>query len=173
MIPQQELGVPSADETGTTFVANALLKARHAARLTGLPALADDSGIEVDALQGRPGVWSARYAGPGASDEDNLNRMLEELRDVPAQRRTGRYQCVIAFVRSADDPEPLLAQGSWEGVIAEMPEGSGGFGYDPIFRPRDSQCTAAQLSAQQKNAVSHRAQALRALVAELRQAGLG
>lgn len=167
VIPQGSLGLHSAEETGDTFAANALLKARHAALITGLPALADDSGIEVDALQGRPGVWSARYAGEHASDGENLNKLLDELQAVPVEQRTARYQCVIALVRSACDPQPLLAHGTWEGSIVGAPRGAGGFGYDPIFQPRGSECTAAQLTAQQKNAVSHRAQALRQLTQQL------
>lgn len=167
VLTQASLGVESAEETGDSFAANALLKARHAALLTGLPALADDSGIEVDALQGRPGVWSARYAGEHASDSENLNKLLRELHAVPAERRTARYQCVIALVRSASDPQPLLAHGTWEGSIVTAPRGAGGFGYDPIFQPRAADCTAAQLTAQQKNSVSHRAQALRELTKHL------
>jgi XTP/dITP diphosphohydrolase len=169
VLGQGSLGVESAEETGDSFVANALLKARHAARITGLPALADDSGIEVDALQGRPGVWSARYAGEHASDNENLNKLLDELQAVPTQRRTARYQCVIALVRSASDP-PLLTHGTWEGSIVSAPRGTGGFGYDPIFQPRGCDCTAAQLTAQQKNAASHRAQALSELIKQLLRA---
>lgn len=164
---QAELGVASPPETGTTFLENALLKARHAARITGLPALADDSGIEVDALGGRPGVHSARYAGESASDLDNLIKLLEELRDVPPEKRTARYQCVIVLVRTADDPQPVVATGTWEGTILSVPRGTGGFGYDPIFLPAGMNRSAAELSAEEKNAVSHRAQALRRLVAQL------
>lgn len=164
---QAELGVASPPETGTTFLENALLKARHAARITGLPALADDSGIEVDALGGRPGVHSARYAGESASDLDNLIKLLEELRDVPPEKRTARYQCMIVLVRTADDPQPVVATGTWEGTILSVPRGTGGFGYDPIFLPAGMNRSAAELSAEEKNAVSHRAQALRRLVAQL------
>ena len=161
IVPQTELGVASADETGTTFEANALLKARHAARLTGLPALADDSGLEVDALGGRPGVRSARYAGEGATDADNNRRLLAALRDVTGPLGA-RYRCVIAFVRHADDPHPLLAQGTWHGRITRTPRGEAGFGYDPLFVVADDprQRTAAELDAAHKNRVSHRAQAL-------------
>ena len=169
LVSQGSLGVRAPEETGTTFLANALLKARHAARGTGLPALADDSGLEVDALGGRPGVWSARFA--GASDEENLRRLLEELEDVPDAARQARYQCVIACVHAADDPAPLIASGTWEGRIAREPRGSGGFGYDPVFVPVGQTLTAAQLPAGQKNAVSHRAQALHALVASLAREG--
>jgi XTP/dITP diphosphohydrolase len=170
LVTQSSLGIDTPPETGLTFAENALLKARHAARLSGLPALADDSGIEVDALGGRPGVYSARYAGEGATDLANLQKMLEELRDVPAERRAARYQCVIAFARSADDPAPLIAQGSWEGRVLTAPRGTGGFGYDPIFQPAGLEVTAAELSAEEKNARSHRGEALRALARLLRQA---
>ena len=167
---QSSFGIDTPPETGKTFAENALLKARHAARLAGLPALADDSGIEVDALDGRPGVYSARYAGEGATDLANLQKMLEELRPVPMERRSARYQCVIVFVRRADDPAPLIAHGSWEGRILLAPRGTGGFGYDPIFQPAGLDVSAAELSAEEKNARSHRGEALRALARLLRQA---
>jgi XTP/dITP diphosphohydrolase len=167
VIAQNALGVATPPETGETFADNALLKARHAAAATHLPALADDSGIEVDALGGRPGIYSARYAGEGASDQDNLRKMLGELRDIPAERRTGRYQCVIAFVSTAADPKPILASGTWEGSLINEPRGLGGFGYDPIFIPRGFDRTAAELDPAQKNSLSHRGQALRALVTQL------
>lgn len=161
LVPQQALGIASATETGATFIDNALIKARHAASCSGSAALADDSGIEVDALGGRPGVHSARYAGDHATDRQNLEKLLIELRDVPPERRGARYRCVIAYVRAADDPAPILAQGSWEGRIAAAPRGSGGFGYDPIFLPREARGrTAAELSREEKDAVSHRGRAL-------------
>lgn len=166
VLPQSELGVPVPAETETTFEGNALLKARHAARVTGLPAIADDSGIEVDALGGRPGVYSARYAGPLATDAENNARLLAELAGSPAPR-TARYRCVIAYVAHADDPAPLIAHGTWEGTIATAPQGDGGFGYDPLFVVADDGTTAAMLPPDQKNRVSHRAQALRSLVAQL------
>jgi XTP/dITP diphosphohydrolase len=168
LVNQKTLGIDSAEETGTTFLENALLKARHAAGKADLPAIADDSGIEVDALEGRPGVYSARFAGDKASDEDNLRKLLTELHDVPAEFRQARYHCVIVFVRDAKDRDPIVAHGTWEGQIGTEPRGSGGFGYDPIFIPAGMHNTAAQLTPEQKNGVSHRAQALRALVAELR-----
>jgi XTP/dITP diphosphohydrolase len=168
--PQSELGISSVEETGTTFLENALLKARHAAQFGHGPALADDSGIEVDALGGRPGVYSARYAGLEASDAQNLEKLLEELRDVPAAHRQARYQCVIVLLRDAHDREPIIAQGTWEGLIAAAPRGSGGFGYDPVFIPAGSERTAAEMPAAEKNAVSHRGQALQALVQALEQA---
>jgi len=171
LIPQAELGVRPAAETGTTFVQNALLKAHHAARHARLPALADDSGLEVEALGGRPGVWSARFAGDAASDEDNLRHLLAELHDVPDEFRQARYQCVIVFVRSVGDQTPLIARGTWEGSIARVPRGHGGFGYDPVFVPGDEHRSAAELSSVEKNAVSHRGKALRALVAMLESEG--
>jgi XTP/dITP diphosphohydrolase len=164
---QESLGIESPPETGATFLDNALIKARHAAR-RGLPAIADDSGIEVDALGKAPGVHSARFAGDTAGDAENLAKLLQQMRDVPAARRGARYRCVIAFVRTPEDPEPIIAHGSWEGHIANAARGTGGFGYDPIFVPEGAARTAAELSAAEKNAVSHRALALRALIAQLR-----
>ena len=167
VVPQTEFGILPPAETGTTFLDNALLKARHAAAACGLPALADDSGIEVDALGGRPGVWSARYAGEQASDADNLALLLHELADVPDERRTARYRCVLVWVRAAADPAPLIGIGVWEGRVLKVPRGAGGFGYDPVFQPEGSALSAAELPAAQKNALSHRGQALRALLAVL------
>jgi XTP/dITP diphosphohydrolase len=167
VIAQSAFGITTPAETGTTFLDNALLKARHAADATGLAALADDSGIEVDALGGRPGVWSARYAGEGASDADNLALLLRELAGVPEPRRGARYRCVLVFVRQPADPAPVVASGVWEGRILSAPRGSGGFGYDPIFQPAGLTLAVAELPAQQKNLISHRAQALRALLAAL------
>ncbi len=171
LTPQGALGIDTPPETGTTFLENALLKARYAAGLSGVPALADDSGIEVDALQGRPGVYSARYAGEGASDADNLKKMLLELDGVPPEKRTARYQCVIVLLADANDANPMVAQATWQGTITSAPRGAGGFGYDPIFVPAGFDRTAAELSATEKNAISHRGQALRALVAKLEAAG--
>ena len=167
LLLQSTLGIDSVAETGTTFEANALLKARHAAGGSGLPALADDSGLEVAALAGRPGVWSARFAGAKATDADNIGRLLAELAGTPWERRAARYRCVLALVRSADDAAPLIASGSWEGRIALQPVGSGGFGYDPLFVPDGEQRSAAQLPATVKNVLSHRARALAALLAQL------
>ncbi len=172
LLSQTALGIGSVAETGTTFLENALLKARHAAAAAHLPALADDSGIEVDALGGRPGVRSARIAGAGASDAANLARLLEELEGVAEPRRTARYRCVVVFLRTADDPAPLTAEGTWEGRIALEARGSGGFGYDPAFIPAGERRTAAELSAEEKNRVSHRAQALARLVATLESPGV-
>lgn len=170
LTPQQQLGIESPPETGETFLDNALLKARHAAGRRGLAAIADDSGIEVDALGKAPGVRSARFAREGAAEQENLKKLLTQMRDVPAARRGARYRCVIAFVRSAADQDPIIAQGAWEGSIAQVPRGAGGFGYDPIFVPAGDERTAAELAPSEKNAVSHRARALRALIAQLRAA---
>jgi len=167
LVPQSEFGIHPATESGTTFIENALLKARHAARHARLPALADDSGIEVEALGGRPGVWSARFAGEGASEEANLRLLLAELAGVPEGWRQARYQCVIVWVRSVADQAPLIAHGTWEGRIAHAARGQGGFGYDPVFIPLGEPRSAAEMTPAEKNAVSHRGQALRALVAML------
>lgn len=158
--PQSEFEVPEVAETGTTFVENAIIKARHAAAHTDLPALADDSGIEVDALDGAPGVYSARFAGPGADDASNNALLVEKLRSVPSEQRTARYRAVIVLMRHAADPSPLICEGSWEGMIQLEPAGSGGFGYDPYFYLPERGCTSAQLSRDEKNRLSHRGQAL-------------
>jgi XTP/dITP diphosphohydrolase len=162
----------SPAETGLSFVENAILKARHAAKISQLSAIADDSGIEVDALQGAPGIYSARFAGEGASDQANLEKLLADLRDVPLANRTARYQCALAYMRSDRDPSPLVVQASWEGHIIDTPRGSGGFGYDPIFE-LETGLTAAELSPIEKNQCSHRGQALRLLVERLRNASIG
>jgi XTP/dITP diphosphohydrolase len=167
LLAQSSLGILPADETGATFLENALLKARHAARHSGRWALADDSGLEVDALDGRPGVQSARYAGSGASDRQNLEKLLAELRNVPDDRRAARYRCSLAFVRAVDDAEPLVAEAAWEGYIARTPRGDGGFGYDPVFVPAGLAVTAAELEASVKNSLSHRGRALRLLRLQL------
>lgn len=168
LTPQQALGIQSPPETGATFQENALLKARHAAAQRALPAIADDSGIEVAALGGAPGVRSARYAAEGATDRDNVEKLLAALAGVARAARGANYRCVIAFVRGATDAAPVIAEGSWQGHIAEAPRGTGGFGYDPIFIPAGEERTAAELSAAEKNDLSHRAVALRALLAQLR-----
>jgi XTP/dITP diphosphohydrolase len=167
LLLQSALGIASIEETGSTFLENALLKARHAARHSGLPALADDSGLEVDALDGAPGVYSARFAGEGASDADNNVLLLSRLNGVAMPLRTARYRCVLALVRTAEDPRPLLAEGQWEGRIGLAPQGAGGFGYDPLFLPDDRAGTAAQLTVADKNAISHRGRALQALLGAL------
>lgn len=163
VVSQGNFNVPEADETGLTFVENALIKARNAAQHTGLPALADDSGLEVDALRGAPGIYSARFAGKSAGDVENNQLLLERLRGVPTAQRTARYQCVIVFLRHALDPTPMIFSGTWEGIILEQPQGNQGFGYDPLFWLPTHQCTAAELSLEVKNQLSHRGQALRKL----------
>lgn len=168
---QSEWRVAPVPETGLTFVENALLKARHAARATGLPALADDSGLLVDALEGAPGLHSARYAGPEATDADNVAKLLDALGDVPPDRRNARFVCVLALLRRADDPAPVICEGDWRGSIAEAPRGERGFGYDPVFLVPGEDCTAAELDPARKNRISHRGQALAALVDRLRAEG--
>jgi len=157
----------AADETGLTFVENAILKARFAASVSGLPAIADDSGLEVDALHGAPGIYSARYAGSGADDAANNAKLLRELAAVADDARTARYRCAMVYLRWPDDPAPIVAQGRWEGRIGREARGSGGFGYDPLFLVDDGVRTAAELAAADKNRRSHRGQALRGLVAAL------
>ena len=169
---QSEFDVAEVAETGTTFVENAIIKARHAADLTGLPALADDSGIEVDALGGAPGVYSARFAGADADDAANNALLVEKLRQVPAAERGARYRAVIVMMRHAADPSPLICEGSWEGVIQLEPAGEGGFGYDPHFFIPRLGCTSAQLSGADKNRLSHRGKALDALKHKLQQKGV-
>ena len=160
LIPQADLGIGDADESASTFVENALLKARHAARASGLAALGDDSGICVDELGGAPGLYSARYAGAHGDAQANIAKLLHELRDVPDARRAAHFYCVIVMLRSADDPMPLIAEGRWDGSILEAPRGNGGFGYDPVFYDPALRIGAAELDASIKNRVSHRGQAL-------------
>ncbi len=170
VIPQSQFEVPEVAETGLSFVENALIKARQAAQYSGLPALADDSGIAVDALQGAPGIYSARFAGPGKTDEDNNALLIERLMALKTESGvawTARYHCVIVLMRFAQDPMPLICQGTWEGQIVREPRGQGGFGYDPFFWLPTLGCTAAELSAVEKNKISHRAQALRALLSQI------
>jgi XTP/dITP diphosphohydrolase len=167
LYPQSALNVPEVSETGTTFVENAIIKARNAAQHTGFAALADDSGIEVDALNGAPGVYSARFSGADASDEANNALLVEKLRAVPEQQRSARYRAVIVFMRNAADPSPIICEGSWEGQILLEPRGQGGFGYDPFFYLPEQGCTSAELSAEQKNQQSHRGKALRELLVKL------
>ena len=169
--PQSEFGVIDAEETGLTFVENAILKARNAAQHTGLPAIADDSGLEVDALAGAPGIYSARFAGEGASDQANLEKLLVELEAVPEEQRTARFQCLMVFMRHASDPTPLICQGTWEGRILFAEHGNNGFGYDPVFHVPTHGCSSAELPAETKNSLSHRGQALRKLVTALGRAG--
>lgn len=168
VIPQSEFNVDSVPETGTTFVENAIIKARHAAEVTGLPAIADDSGIEVDALLGQPGVYSARYSGEQATDASNLQKLLTDMQGVPPVLRTARYWCVLVYMRHAKDPTPVICQASWEGSLATEPSGNNGFGYDPIFMVPDMDCTAAELEPATKNHLSHRGKALTMLVQALK-----
>ena len=169
VVPQSDFNVGEVAETGTTFVENAIIKARHAAKITGMPAIADDSGLEVDGLNGAPGVYSARFAGPGASDQDNIDKLLVDLGDNPI--RSARFWCVLVLMRHADDPTPLICSASWEGEITLTQNGNGGFGYDPVFFVAEKNCTSAELTKEQKNAVSHRGQALQKLLLELQQKG--
>ena len=168
VVPQSHFNVADAEETGLTFVENAILKARNAAQHAHRPALADDSGLEVDALDGAPGIYSARYAGPGAGDRANLEKLLAMLAGVPDAQRTARFQCVLVYMRHALDPTPLICQGTWEGRILTEARGSGGFGYDPVFFVPSHGCSSAELPAEVKNALSHRGQALQKLLAALR-----
>lgn len=161
--PQSNYKVPEIPETGLTFVENALLKARNACQHTGLPALADDSGIEIDALNGAPGIYSARFAGEDATDEANLQKALTELKDVADEKRSARFQCLMVLLQHEFDPTPLMFQGTWEGKILTAPQGDNGFGYDPIFYVPEHNCSSAQLSAEQKNILSHRGKALKQL----------
>lgn len=167
VVPQSDFAVPEADETGLTFVENAILKARNAATHTGLPAIADDSGIEVDHLNGAPGIYSARYAGPGGDGPRNNAKLLNALSGVPEEQRLARFQCLLVYMRHADDPTPLICQGTWEGRILENPAGEEGFGYDPVFFVPTENCSAAELSPERKNQISHRGQAMRALLEAL------
>lgn len=169
VLPQSDFNIVEADETGTTFIENAIIKAKHAATLTGLPAIADDSGLAVDVLQGAPGIYSARYAGTDASDRDNLLKLLANLEGVPAAQRTARFHCVLVYMRHADDPTPLVCHGTWDGVITAEPSGEDGFGYDPIFFVESEGCTSAQLTKQRKSELSHRGQALTKLLAAMHQ----
>ena len=169
IVPQQTLSIPDVDETGLCFVENAILKARNAALLSGKPAIADDSGLEVDLLDGRPGIYSARYAGEGATDSTNNQKLLEELGDSPLEKRSARYQCVIVYMRHANDPTPIICQGSWEGHIAFEPRGTEGFGYDPLFYLKDLDCHAAEINKIEKNRISHRGKATAQLLEQLRQ----
>jgi XTP/dITP diphosphohydrolase len=166
IVSQADLGVIEAEETGLSFVENAIIKARNACKQTGLAAIADDSGIEVDALRGAPGIYSSRYAGKSATDTDNIAALLDALKDVPASERSARFQCVIVFMRHADDPTPLIFQGSWQGQIMTEAVGDSGFGYDPIFFVPETGCSAAELSSEQKHAISHRGQAMHRFVEE-------
>ena len=168
IVAQTDLGVESAEETGLTFIENAILKARHAAQVTGLPAIADDSGLAVDALGGAPGIYSARYAGEDATDQQNLEKLLAALEKVPDGERQAQFHCVLVYLRHAEDPTPLVFHGSWAGEITRAATGEGGFGYDPIFYLPELGKTAAELSKDEKRAVSHRGKALALLLDAMR-----
>jgi len=172
-VPQSDFAVPEAEETGLTFVENAIIKARHAARYSDLPAMADDSGLEVDALAGAPGIYSARYAGAGASDTANLLKLLADMDGLEESKRTARFQCVLVYLRHPADPTPMICQGTWEGSILTAPRGKQGFGYDPVFWVPTHGCSSAELDPATKNQLSHRGQALRQLRALLEAAVAG
>lgn len=167
VVPQSEFALPEIEESGLSFVENAILKARNAARHSGLPALADDSGLEVDALNGAPGIYSARYAGDERDDQANNRLLLSRLAGIPDENRTARFQCVVVLLRHPDDPVPLICHADWEGRIVDQPRGENGFGYDPLFAVAGMQCTSAELSTEEKNRISHRGQALAMLARQL------
>jgi XTP/dITP diphosphohydrolase len=167
IIPQTDLDIPDIEETGLTFVENAILKARNAAALSNLPAIADDSGLEVDFLQGAPGIYSARFAGENAGDKANKEKLLQLMADVPADQRSARYQTVIVYMRHGNDPTPIICQGTWEGLIATESRGDQGFGYDPIFYVTETNCHAAELDKVTKNRLSHRGKAIANLLQQL------
>ena len=169
VLPQSKFNVPDVPETGTTFVENAIIKARHAAKLTGLPSIADDSGLDVDFLNGQPGIYSARYAGELATDQDNIDKLLNKLEGINPEQRKARFQCVLVYLRHELDPTPIICQGTWEGSITEAVDGENGFGYDPVFWVESEQSTSAQLSKQRKSELSHRGKALTQLVALLQK----
>ncbi|WP_428774076.1 XTP/dITP diphosphatase [Vibrio sp.] len=171
VLAQSEFNVPDVAETGTTFIENAIIKARHAAKQTGLPAIADDSGLEVDHLNGAPGIYSARYAGAGASDADNVQQLLAAMEGVPQAERSARFHCVLVMMRHADDPTPIVCHGQWEGRILTEPHGSNGFGYDPIFYVPEDDCASAELAPERKKQLSHRGKALAQLLARLAEQG--
>lgn len=167
VVAQSEFNVSEVAETGTTFIENAIIKARHAAKETGFAAIADDSGLEVDCLNGAPGIYSARYAGDHASDAENIEKLLEALKEVPEAQRTARFHCVLVLMRHADDPTPIVCHGQWEGRILAQTQGNHGFGYDPIFWVPEEQRSSAQLDPMRKKQLSHRGKALKQLFAQL------
>ncbi|KUI96683.1 XTP/dITP diphosphatase [Vibrio sp. MEBiC08052] len=169
VLAQTDLNVSEVAETGTTFIENAIIKARHAAAETGLPAIADDSGLEVDALDGAPGIYSARYAGDDATDQQNIEKLLTAMAELPDQQRSARFHCVLVFMKHAADPTPLVCHGVWEGSILHQPDGNNGFGYDPVFWVPTEQCASAALAPSRKKQLSHRAQALHLLMQQLMQ----
>ncbi|MCX8712907.1 XTP/dITP diphosphatase [Gilliamella sp. B3464] len=168
IVAQKEFNVPDVDETGLTFIENAILKARHTAKLTGLPAIADDSGLVVDALNGAPGIYSARYAGCHGNDKLNNQKLLSQLHNVPAEKRIAYFYCALVFMRHDNDPTPIICLGKWHGLILNQEQGEGGFGYDPLFYIPELDCTAAQLSKEHKSQISHRGQALKQLITKIK-----
>ncbi len=172
VVPQSEFNVEEVPETGTTFVENAIIKARHASRVTGLPCIADDSGLEVAALNGAPGIYSSRFAGEDATDGTNIDKLLSQLDGIEENKRQARFVCVLVFMRHADDPTPIICQGSWDGVISTQRQGEHGFGYDPVFFQPQLNLAAAQLNPEQKHSLSHRGKALRQLMTQFQDLGL-
>ncbi|MCO6540316.1 MAG: XTP/dITP diphosphatase [Gilliamella sp.] len=170
IIAQSQFNIPDADETGLTFIENALLKARHTAKLTGLSAIADDSGLAVDALDGQPGIYSARYAGEHGNDKSNNQKLLKALQNIPKEKRTAYFYCALVFMRHENDPTPIICLGKWDGLILNEEQGDGGFGYDPLFYVPELGCTAAQLTKEQKSQISHRGQALKQLIEKIKTA---
>ncbi|MFQ0995393.1 XTP/dITP diphosphatase [Gilliamella sp. BG2] len=170
IIAQNQFNIPDADETGLTFIENALLKARHTAKLTGLSAIADDSGLAVDALDGQPGIYSARYAGEHGNDKSNNQKLLKALQNIPKEKRTAYFYCALVFMRHENDPTPIICLGKWDGLILNEEQGDGGFGYDPLFYVPELGCTAAQLTKEQKSQISHRGQALKQLIEKIKTA---
>ncbi|MCX8739611.1 XTP/dITP diphosphatase [Gilliamella sp. B2824] len=168
IVAQKEFNVPDVDETGLTFIENAILKARHTAKLTRLPAIADDSGLVVDALNGAPGIYSARYAGYHGNDKLNNQKLLSQLHNVPTEKRTAYFYCALVFMRHDNDPTPIICLGKWHGLILNQEQGEGGFGYDPLFYIPELDCTAAQLSKEHKSQISHRGQALKQLITKIK-----
>ena len=169
IMPQSEFAVPDADETGLSFVENAIIKARNACIYTGLPAIADDSGLEVDALNGEPGIYSARFAGKHGDNTMNNQLVLEKLAGISKEKRSARYHCVLVFMRHSKDPTPLICQANWEGIILNEEQGTNGFGYDPLFWIPEKNCTAAELDKKEKNAISHRGKAMRLFLKAFQQ----
>ncbi len=167
IIPQAALNIPEAEETGLSFIENAILKARHAAAASGLPALADDSGLAIPALGGAPGIYSARYAGKTAGTHENIQKLLEAANDLPDEARAAEFHCVLAFMSHATDPTPLICDGNWKGLLLRAPRGAGGFGYDPVFFVPEEHKTAAELDPVRKNEISHRALAVKALLTQI------
>jgi XTP/dITP diphosphohydrolase len=168
IVAQSQFNVPDANETGLTFIENAILKARHTAKLTGLPSIADDSGLSVDALGGQPGIYSARYAGEYGNDQSNNQKLLDALNNVPKEKRTAYFYCALVFMRHENDPTPIICLGKWHGLILTEAQGDGGFGYDPLFYVPELGCTAAQLIKEQKSQISHRGQALKQLISKIK-----